>query len=203
MVLKRYKYIVILLILLTALPVMAAALIASQPIAPSSYGLQFPHDYRTTFTHYLTVERPDGTIRRLYINPIGLNAARNNTILPDGTVIVIEGNYALRNADGEYILDQQGHFVPGDPFPAIHVREKRSFWRSEDFASPARNGNWNYASFDPNTQQTYEESINACFNCHAPAGPDHLYSYPSLQQVAQTGTPLVIQCTATGRTPCE
>jgi hypothetical protein len=200
---KEYRFIVIMLVLFVGLSLLTAMVISSQPTNPTSYGLQFPQNYPATFTHYLTVDRPDGTIRRLYINAIGLDAARNNTILPDGTVIVIEANYALQNSDGEYILDQRGRLVPGEAFPSIHVREKRSFWRSEDFVSAARNGSWNYGSFNPDTQANFEESLNACFNCHAPAGPDHLYSYVSLQSVAQTGIPIYLQCTATGRTPCE
>ncbi len=192
---------------LVILPLLAALVSSndSTPITPTAIsvvGVPFPKNYRLEFTRYATVQRPDGTIRDLYINPTGLAAMRSYYTLPVGTVIVIEGYNALKNADGSFVTDTDGHFVKGEPLPAVHVREKRSYWTAADYTSSARNDGWNFGSFDANGA-IYNESLNACFLCHNTAPADFTYSVQLIGDYLQSGEPEYFMCHTTGRTACE
>lgn len=173
------------------------------PAAPRLPGVQYPRNYRQEFALYSTVQRPDGTIRDLYINPVGLRAAQANHVLPADTIMVVEGYYAVENADGGYVTDADGHYVKGEPMPSIHVREKRNDWSSADFTSSARSGGWNFGSFDIKTGADYDESLNICFLCHNTAPQDFTYSYPQINQFARTDETVYFFCRTTGRTACE
>jgi len=153
----------------------------------------YPRNYQQDFTRYETVQRPDGTIRDVYINPVGLNAIRSYHILPIGTEIVIEAYNALKNADGKYVTDAEGHYVKGDPMPMIHVREKRDDWTDDDFTSNARNGGWNYGSFYTATGAIYHESLNAC-SCATTQHPKILRIPPSKWTIMSGRVNRIISC---------
>ena len=75
---------------LVVLPLLAALVSStdSTPAAPTAsavVGVAYPRNYRQDFTRYASVQRPDGTIRDLYINPTGLSALRTYYTLPVGT----------------------------------------------------------------------------------------------------------------------
>jgi hypothetical protein len=173
------------------------------PTPRSTLGVAYPQNYRQDFTHYATIQRPDGTIRDLYMNDTGISAARLFHVLPFGTVIVVEGYNALKNADGNYVTDADGHYVKGEAMPFIHVREKQLDWSAADFTSTARNAGWNYGSFDTQTGAVYNESLNACFLCHNTAPADFTYSGDQMDDFARTGQAVYFMCRTTGRTACE
>lgn len=166
-------------------------------------GLSYPIHYRTEFTHYATIQRKDGTIRDLYVNSVGLSAIENNQPFPSGTVLVIESYSAQQNKSGEYRVDENGWYIKGDQFPMIHIREKRTRWASDDFISDTRNGSWNVGSFNTQTGQRFDESLDACFHCHSTARTDFTYSVNELADFTKLGQVQHILCTTTGRTPCE
>ncbi len=193
---------------LVVLPLLAALVSSndSTPAAPTArpvIGVAYPRNYRQDFTRYATVQRPDGTIRDLYINATGFAALGSFYNLPVGTVLVVEGYYALKNTDGNYVTDADGHYVKGDALPFIHVREKRGYWSADDFTSSARNDGWNYGSFDAKTGAIYNESLNACFLCHNTAPIDFTYSLQLIGDFARSGEPEYFMCRTTGRTACE
>ncbi|MBA3868281.1 MAG: cytochrome P460 family protein [Anaerolineae bacterium] len=186
-----------------------AALVSSNDSTPASptavavAGVAYPRNYRQDFTRYATVQRPDGTIRDLYINPTGLAGIGYYYSLPVGTVIVVEGYNALKNASGDYVTDANGHYTKADPLPSIHVREKRGYWAAADYTSSARNDGWNFGSFDTASGAIYNESLNACFLCHNTAQVDFTYSTDQMRDYASTGVPDYFMCRTTGRTACE
>ncbi len=196
------------LIALVSLPVLAAW-VASADLAPpaptprATVGVTYPRNYRQEFTQYATIQRPDGTIRDVYMNEVGISAIRSYHVLPFGTVIAIEGFDALKNAQGEYVTDASGHYVKGELLPFVHVREKRVDWSGADFTSSARNGGWNFGSFDVQTGAIHNESLNACFLCHNTAPQDFTYSVDQMRGFAQTGDVVYFMCPTTGRTACE
>jgi hypothetical protein len=193
---------------LVVLPLLAALVSSNDspriaPTVSSVVGVAYPQNYRQSFARYATVQRPDGTIRDLYINQTGVMGIRTFYNLPVGTVIVVEGYNALKNADGSYVTDANGHYVKGDIMPFIHVREKRDNWRASDFTSSARNNDWNYGSFDTQLGAIYKESLNACFLCHNTADNDFTYSAQPLLDFVRSGQPDYFMCRTTGRSACE
>jgi hypothetical protein len=178
---------------------------SNAPDAPPLYsGVKFPADYQTQFVHYATVQRSDGTIRNLYINPEALDFVRQGyAFLPDHTVIVIDSHYALKTADGEYQIDNAGHYVDGEPFEMLHVVEKRADWATADFVSENRIGNWNFGSFDPATGGYFDENMSDCFHCHnATAQTDFIYSTRFLSRYLQTGEVQYFVCNLPDRIAC-
>lgn len=179
---------------------------SAESAAPTDYpdysNVKYPQGYRTAFHIYATVQRPDGTIRDIYINDVGVQGLRTGGI-PSGTIIAIEGFNALVEENGKYVTDELGRYVKGSALPMIHVREKRANWAPTDFVSNARNGLWNSASFDFQSGELFEESLSACFHCHNTAPDDFLYTLPLLQAYAETEQQQFLACTTTGRTACE
>ena len=204
---KREKFTYLLLIVFGAAMVFIAATISPAPspssAAPRYSAVQLPADYKTQFVQYATVQRPDGTIRNLYINPEYIDDLRRSLMLPSGTTIVIEGYYALKNADGEYIVDSSGRYVAGEPFEMIHVLEKRSDWAQADFVDDNRIGGWNFGSFDTASGEHYDENMSACFHCHSPTSrTDFLYSAALLRQYLRTDQTQFFFCDLPDRLAC-
>ncbi len=195
-------------IALVVLPLLAALVASGEP-RPSSptaireIGVTYPVNFRQNFTRFATVQRPDGTIRDLYMNAVGLSSIQYYYNLPYGTVIVVDGYNALKNADGSYVTDANGHYVKGEALTSVHVREKHVDWSSADFTSSARNEGWNFGSFDTQTGAKYNESLNACFLCHNTAPADFTYSGEQMTYFARTGESMYFMCRTTGRTACE
>ncbi|MEZ4667044.1 MAG: cytochrome P460 family protein [Anaerolineae bacterium] len=205
---SRSIYFVIVLFLITVMFIIVSRLRvfenrASNPQEfPEYSSVRYPEDFRTTFQHYATVQRPDGTIRDIYINVLGALYARSGE-LPSGTIIVIESYHAKTGQNGDYLTDSAGHYIKGEPLPMIHVREKRIPWAKTDFVSNARNGDWNSGSFDRINGEPFKESLSACFHCHSTAPNDFLYSFQLLQGYSQLRKPQYLVCRTTGRTACE
>jgi hypothetical protein len=178
---------------------------ASAPTEPAEYsGVRLPADYETRFIQYAAVQRPDGTSRRLYINPEAIDAIKNgSTQLPNNTIIVIDGYYAQSDTDGGYEVDPTGRYINGDEFEMLHVIEKRNNWSAADFVSENRVGNWNFGSFDTRTGGYYDENMSACFHCHnATSRTDFLYSLPLLRQYLTTQEIQFFVCDLPDRLAC-
>ncbi len=204
---KREKFIYVLLIVFGGAMVFIAATISPaprQPATPSRYSaVQLPADYQTRFVQFATVQRPDGTVRNLYINPESPDYLRSSFTLPSGTTIVIEGFYAVKNAAGDYLVDSNGRYSIGEPFEMIHVLEKRGNWTPADFVDDNRIGQWNFGSFDTKTGGHYDENMSACFHCHnATSRTDFLYSAALLGQYLNTGETQFFLCDLPDRIAC-
>lgn len=172
---------------------------------PLYSGVTLPQNYQTAFVHYATVQRSDGTSRNIYINPEAIEAIKaGNRLLPEKTVIVIEGFYARKNSDDTYLLDSNGRYENGDSFEMLHVLEKRYNWSDGDFVSENRIGEWNFGSFNTGNRDFFDEKMSACFHCHnATEHTDFLYSAPLLRDFIQTGQPQFLLCDLPDRIACS
>lgn len=163
-------------------------------------GVPYPENYRADFIHYATIDRVDGTIRDLYINP---NTVFNGRNLPENTVIVVEAYYAKRDGNGNLLTDENGHFIKDTPFEMIHVIEKRGDWKAADFVSSARIGDWNFGTFEVESGTSFDESLNDCFNCHNPTQhTDFIYSLPLLAGFSRTQEVQYFYCDLPDRLAC-
>lgn len=166
-------------------------------------GVPYPADYRTTFTHYATVERSDGKSRDLYINPEALRRYTFTRALPEGTIITIEGYNAATDENGDYLVDEHGYYVRDTPLEMVHVIEKRADWRNADFVSEVRAGRWNFGTFDFVSRQAFDEDTVACFNCHnGTPGTDFLQARDLLDRYAVSQLVQYLYCDLPDRLAC-
>lgn len=161
---------------------------------PTTYApdVILPADYRNELVHYATIDRPDARSRDIYISPGAPETVANNSTarLPNGTIIVIEA-HRLRNSGRDGLADN------------IHVAVKRADWQDSDYQTTERAGDWNYFSFDPQTQQITDERMFDCFDCHANNSEiDFIFSRDELADFGRTETVQQGFCNRPDRFPC-
>ena len=142
----------------------AAAL--AWPAAPGPERIAWPGDFANAYLLYLQVDRHDrNRVRLMYVNPEADARARAGEPLPDGTVLVMADKDAELDADGNPVIGPDGRFVPTGDFTNIFVMEKRAGW-GEDQPAELRNGDWDYAWFQPDGTLKPDASYDGCFACH-------------------------------------
>jgi hypothetical protein len=142
-----------------------AAVIATGVLAGSEK-VAYPRDYRAKFVVYGTVDRPDRKIVRMfYVNPEAVQVASPGQPLPFGTVLIMEDHKAKVDEKGQPVRDLAGRFVATDEVTAIFVQEKRAGWGAE-YPSDKRNGEWEYAWFNPDGSPKADAKFDGCFSCH-------------------------------------
>ena len=189
----------LLLFAITSLPSSQNAQSDADP-APRSSGVQLPTDFQNTLVHYATVERRDGTIRDVYINAEAIEAVRNRGFLPNNTIMVIEGFDSQLDADGQFVTDDNGHFIKGEPLEMIHVAHQNAAWTDADYVDDTRLANWNFGSFSAETLDPFVEPIAPCFQCHSPHGGP--FTLNTLRTYSRSGDVQYVYCDQIGRSPC-
>jgi hypothetical protein len=173
------------------------------PDVPSYSGANLPENYPADFVQYARVDRTDGTIRDLYIARDALETTLSNGSLRDDAIIVIDGYDARRDANGDLLLDENGHYVKDVPFESFHIAVKRPDWDELDFPTTVRAGNWNFFSFDQQTHEPFDEDLGACFNCHqATPQSDFIYTRRQLARFASSGEVQYFLCNLSERIAC-
>ncbi len=134
--------------------------------------VRIPMDYASTYVKIATIDRYDNkTIRAVYMNPEAWAAAKPGEPLPDGTTLILEGRPAKLGADGQPTLDADGRFIPGDTIVTLTSQQKRSGWGTE-YPDNIRNGEWEYAVFQPNGTLNAGANVQPCMQCHKPRVAD-------------------------------
>ncbi|BDG70296.1 cytochrome P460 family protein [Roseomonas fluvialis] len=154
-----------------------AALAQTQPYAPGAHNIALPADWQARFIRYTTVDRPDRKIiRNMYVNPEAFAALQAGQPLPYGTLAVMADQRARVDAAGEVLRDGNGRLIPEPAFIAIAAQQKERGW-GEGYGPDQRNGEWEYAVFDPRTGARAERPLNACFTCHLQARAQQDFSF--------------------------
>ena len=115
---------------------------------PGREPMVLPQNYRDNLVLYARVDRSDAITRNIYITPAALDAVRSGEPFPERTQIVVEAFYAARDSAGNILTDANGHLIPGEFDPEVHVAEARSTWLIEDLAASSHVGDWNFAAFE-------------------------------------------------------
>jgi hypothetical protein len=127
----------------------------------------FPEDYRSSFTLYQTVNRPDiKQVRYLYANPVAMKAAKDGKSLPDGSVLVLEQFAAKLDADKKPITGANGFYEP-DRLVNYAVMARNAGW-GRDIPEMLRNEDWNYAVYAPDKKLRTTVNQAECLACHKP-----------------------------------
>jgi hypothetical protein len=169
---------------------------------PGREPMLLPADYQDTFALYAAIDRPDSVTRRIYISPEAVDAVRNGSRLPERTQLIVEAYTATRDDEGHILRDADGHLIPADLKPEIHIAELRSTWEIADLAASANLGGLNFASFDASGART-DEVLSECFGCHdATASRGFLFTSSQLRRYATSGETQYTYCDLPGRVPC-
>jgi hypothetical protein len=131
--------------------------------------IPFPETYRTEFVPYAVRNRLDlGQLRHLFANKIAADAMQQGVALPHGAVLVAE------------IFVADTLFEAGDML-FLAVMQSGPGW-GEKHPQAIRNGDWNYAAFDPVTKRLdAERSERSCLECHKAAEKtEYVFSWDEL-----------------------
>jgi cytochrome c553 len=145
--------------------------------------MAFPSDFPAGFTLYQTSNNPDrGAINHMYINAIGLAAARRGQDLPDGSVIIMAVEAPKLGADGKPAVTADGMWT-ADHLASYSGMEVHA---GTGAALPAllRNADWTYNLF--NADRTPRTTNQAeCLACHrSQAAVDYVFSFQELHDTA-------------------
>lgn len=121
-------------------------------------------NYKADFVNYLDVDRIDRKrVRKMYVNPAALEAAKADEPLPNGTVLIMENHDAKVDADGNLMRDVFGRLIAATETGNRFVMEKNEAWSTE-------NEHWDYAWYGadgkPSTSK-FATTMDGCFACHA------------------------------------
>jgi hypothetical protein len=143
-------------------------------------GISFPKDFQTQLVKYATVERPDGLIRDEFASQAVIDAARNGTPIPVGSMLVIQAFYGSS-------LGRSGQ-------QNVHVMVKQN----------SSNNAWAFAAFNPDGSIEANMDLTDCKQCHSSAliGRDSIFSFALLQNFVATGKPGFAYCSFPARIPC-
>jgi len=117
---------------------------------------------------YTSVDRYDTKqYRELYASTqAAVDAMKAGRPLPDDTVLTLVQYKAQVDAAGAPVRGANGRFVKGD-LVGFTVMEKRAGWGTE-YPAEWRNGDWEYAAFNPAGVLNDKANYKGCFECHKP-----------------------------------
>lgn len=149
----------------------AATLFGQTPPAPTADRVGFPNGY-ANWTRIYVFDRADNRqVRTVYANDIAASVKEGEQgSYPYGSVLVMEVRNALRDTQGNPLLDAAGRFQP-DPAanPTLFTMRKEAGFGTA--YGPNQTGEWEYVSYMPNgTFATAPQASFACAACHVQAG---------------------------------
>lgn len=158
-------------ILCVSIAALLAHVAASAPPVTDRVG--FPKDYRTEFK-VLAVQVRDKApeVLTTYGNAQAASvSSRDELPFPDGSIILMEFTYALRDSNNRIRRDATGAALKGE---IEHVDVMK---RGKDFGAAYgenRAGEWEYAGYklDGSYTTTPEQGVK-CAACHRRAGPEN------------------------------
>lgn len=159
--------------------VLSAALLAhvASSESPAADRVGFPKDYQNRFKVLGVVVRDVAPeVRTAYGNEQAASALRSGeTPLPDGSIIMIEFSYALRDANNQLVRDANGVVQKGAVEHVDVMKRGKNFGESY---GANRAGEWEFAGYklDGSYTTTPEASVQ-CAACHLKAGPEKDFVY--------------------------
>ena len=152
-----------------------AQIASSEPPAADRVG--FPKDYRTQFEVLGVVVRDEAPeVRTAYGNEQAAAAlSRKQPPFSDGSIIMIEFAYALRDANNQIVRDANGVVQKGAVEHVDVMKRGKNFGESY---GANRAGEWEFAGYklDGSYTTTPEASVG-CAACHVKAGAEKDFVY--------------------------
>lgn len=147
--------------------------------------VDFPRNYAETFHNYGSVDRESNPaqIGELFANDVAVNGLKRDGELPIGSVLIMEVHNAQMGEDEKPVLGEDNRRIKTG-LGVIAVMEKCEGC-GEEYPQDVRNGNWEFAFFNPETHELVERDYAGCFTCHKPMeGQDFVFSLDRLKEFA-------------------
>jgi len=124
----------------------------------------FPEGFRESFLRFYTFDRFDaGLISRVCANEVAAQVQPGEAY-PHGSVLLSEAWRPVRDANDEYVLDEDGRLIPGELTGVFLMRKDEGL--GAGYGSD-RSGEWEYVAFRPDgTYLTTPEASASCAACH-------------------------------------
>ena len=154
--------------LLTLVPVVAVTVAAlAVPGAAGPDKIAYPANWKDHVLYSIVDRHDTKQYRELYASTqAAVDAMKAGKELPDKTVLTLVQYKAQADAAGVPLKDAKGRFMKGDII-AVAVMEKRAGWGAE-YPAELRNGDWEYAVFNPAGALNEKANYKGCFECHKP-----------------------------------
>jgi len=167
---RQVLFVVTLCVLVTGAVVVIGRSQTPQPSAPVVDRIGFPVGYQHTYKLFYTFDQfQNRQIRVAYGNDVAASVKPGQPY-PYGSILVGEFYPALRNADGEPALDENGRFIIGGAPTIFVMRKERGFGVAY---GENRSGEWEYVAYRPDgSYATLPQNTTSCSICHQFAGPD-------------------------------
>lgn len=143
--------------------------------------VEFPENYRDTYTQYTTVNRANGKqVAVLYANEPAIKSIKYGDQLVPGSKVVMEIYKFLKNDEGDPIKRADGIYEKGD-LAAIAIMEKSIEW-SNKFNSDHRSEEWGFAIYDP--KGNIKKNDLDCASCHVSltTNQDNIFTHIQLKE---------------------
>jgi cytochrome c553 len=146
--------------------------------------MTFPAGFPAGFVLYLTLNDAEHhTIKRHYVNAIGLEAARANRPPPPGSVVLQVNCLARLGPDQQPVRDPGGAWIVDKIF-SYTAMETRAGW-GKDIPALLRNADWSYGTFTPDRAPSRDANQAVCLACHkAQAAVGYLFTFNELRDRA-------------------
>lgn len=147
--------------------------------------VNFPEDFKATYTRYTTISFPKRKqVRYYYASPEALAAAEGDgNAFPHSSLLLVEIFKAKLDGDGVPVNGEDGHFV-ADKLAAYSTMEKQAGW-GEEVPEILRNGDWRYSVFSPDGKHKAGVNEAKCMACHKPLdAEDYVFSLDALKKQA-------------------
>ena len=135
--------------------------------APTEDRVGFPEGYKDWTVLYVLDRSDNKQLRTIYGNDKAASVTDGGQAnYPYGSVVVLETWAALKDADGNPVLDSRGRYQR-DPAatPTINTMRKEKGFGAAYGA--ARNGEWEYVGYTPaRAFSTAPQNSAGCANCH-------------------------------------
>jgi len=128
--------------------------------------ISFPADFQTKFALYGQFDQVAfKQVEFFYVDKPSLQAARPDKPLPYGTTLVMAIKKAKLGPDGQPVFDKDGRMIPEGDFIKLQLQKKGKGW-GDDHPANMKNGDWEYANFNPDGSRIADQKYDSCFGCH-------------------------------------
>ena len=161
------------------LSVIASLGAASVQAGPEN--VEWPGDYKRTFTHYFSGDRTANAKQmiRIYANEAAISGKQADGKLPYGSVLVGELHAVQLDEKEQPVISSLGRKIPENLAAIVVMQRGQGF--DEGYPDHLTTGDWEFAVFNA-AGQKLDKDITECRVCHHPlVDKEYVFSYEHIR----------------------